>query len=352
MANNNIINEFDKLTKFIQIEIDQAREKKEVKQLTANTFRLKHTKNTLYILKKYPKKITEKTLDEFSELPGIGKGTIERIKEILKDGQLSELKDFKVSTDENQALLEELESIVGVGRTTALDLINMGVTSVKDLKNKINNGDIVVNDKILLGVKYYGKFFGDIPRDEITKVKKLIEKEIKHMNKKYKLNESNHYVFEICGSYRREKTTSGDIDILVSKIGTKMENLDDVNHLDRLIKQLKNPIKSNDNHPLLVDDITDKKYETKYMGFSKYKDNPFRRIDIRFVAYEVFPTAMLYFTGSAKLNQDMRKLAKKMGYKLSEYGLTKISDNSKVHIDSEYDVFKFLKIEYLPPRLR
>lgn len=352
MTNNNIINEFERLTKFIQIEIDQAREKKDVKQSTANTFRLKNTKNVLSILKKYPKKITDATLDEFSELPGIGKGTVDRIKEILKDGKLSELKDFKESTDENQALLEELESIVGVGRTTANEFIKKGVTSVKDLKNKINKGGIEVNDKILLGVKYYGKFFGDIPRDEITKVKKLMEKEIKHMNKEYKLDENNQYIFEICGSYRREKPTSGDIDVLVSKIGTKMESLDDVNHLERLIKRLKKPIKSNDNDPLLVDDITDKNYETKYMGFSKYKNNPYRRIDIRFVAHDVFPTAMLYFTGSAKLNQDMRKLAKKMGYKLSEYGLTKISDNSKVPIESEYDVFKFLKIEYLAPRLR
>ena len=41
----------------------------------------------------------------------------------------------------------------------------------------------------------------------------------------------------------------------------------------------------NNNKPLLRDDITDKNYETKYMGFLKYKDNPFRRVDIRFVNY-------------------------------------------------------------------
>ena len=38
---------------------------------------------------------------------------------------------------------------------------------------------------------------------------------------------------------------------------------------------------------------------TKYMGFCKYKTNPTRRIDIRFVMDNDFVPALLYFTGSA-----------------------------------------------------
>ena len=87
------------------------------------------------------------------------------------------------------------------------------------------------------------------------------------------------------------------------------------------------------------------------MGFAKYKDNPFRRIDIRFVSHDVYPSAMLYFTGSAELNLKMRKIAKKLKLKLSEYGLTK-EDGTRLLISSEYDVFKILNIEYLPPNLR
>lgn len=349
--NQNIVNEFEKLVRFIQIEIDEAREKKDQKMAIANTFRLKQIKNALGVIKKYPKKLTVDNLDEFIQLPGIGKGTIDRIKEILKTGKLEEIKHFKPKEDSNQKLIEELESIVGVGRATALDFIKQGVKSVDDLKNKIAKGEIEANEKILLGVKYYGKFLGNIPREEIDKVKKLIQKVIDKMNKEYELNDSNKYIFEICGSYRREKPTSGDIDVLVTKIGTKMESPDDINHLDRIIKKLKEPIKSNSNQPLLVDDITDKYYETKYMGFARYKDNPFRRIDIRFVAHDVFPSALLYFTGSAELNQKMRKIAKKLKLKLSEYGLTK-EDGTKLKINSEYDVFKILQIEYLPPNLR
>ena len=177
--NISIITEFEKLVKLIQLEIDQARENKDVKVATANTFRLKNTKNALAILKKYPNKLTLDTLDDFAQLPGIGKGTIERIKEIINNGKLEELKNFKeTKEDKNQKLIEELESIVGVGRVTALEFIKAGVKSVKDLKDKINNGEIEVNDKISLGVKYYGKFLGDIPREEITKISKIINKVI------------------------------------------------------------------------------------------------------------------------------------------------------------------------------
>ena len=41
--------------------------------------------------------------------------------------------------------------------------------------------------------------------------------------------------------------------------------------------------KFNNGKPLLIDDMTDKNIVTKYMGFCKYKNNPVRRIDIRYV---------------------------------------------------------------------
>ncbi len=353
-----IIQEFEKLVNFIQLEIDNAKDKKDQKLATANTFRLKQIKNVLAIIKKYPKKISLDNLDEFSQLQGIGKGTIDRIKEILSNGKLKELVGFSDTIDENKKAIEELESIVGVGRTTALELIKQNIKSVDELKQKINNKEIEVNEKILLGVKYYGKFLGDIPRKEIDKIYKLVESVINKMNEKYELDDSNKYIFEICGSYRREKPTSGDIDVLVSKIGTTMEKSntesDDsskINHLERLIKSLKKPIKLNNNQPLLIDDITDKNYETKYMGFAKYKDNPYRRIDIRFVPYDAFYSALLYFTGSREFNIKARKIAKTMKLKLSEYGLFK-EDGTHISVDSEYEFFKILKIEYIHPKLR
>ncbi len=337
MANNKIISEFERLIAFIQNENENN---------TANKFRVKQLSNVLNILKKYPEKITLDNLGSLKEVGGIGKGSIDRIIEILSNGSLSELGNFVDNNTEKNQILQDLESVVGIGHAHALELYNKGIKSVKDLKKQIKDGKIEVNDKIELGLKYYGKFEGNIPRKEIEKVYKIIQDIIKVINKK--LKEEEQYVFEICGSFRREKPTSGDIDILISKKGKLDETY---NYLANIILLLKSPIKKNDDKPLLIDDLTDKNIHTKYMGFSKYKENPPRRIDIRFVPYESFYSALVYFTGSMELNKQMRVIAKSKKLKLSEYGLFKENGKS-LPINSERDVFELLDIEYIVPRLR
>lgn len=349
MVNSIIISEFERLVSFVQTSIDNLKaNKSDIKVITANIFRLKQIKNALYTIKKFPKKIDDTTINDFAELPGIGKGTIDRIKEILETKKLDELKDFKDVSNVEKKALEDLESVVGIGRVAALEFYNMGYKSVQQLKDAIDKEEIEVSEKILLGIKYYGVFEGDIPRSEVLKYNNIMVKLIEKLNKPIKDN--NKYVFEICGSYRREKDVSGDIDILISKVGTDEINVRKEEHLLKIVSLLKEPLKSNNNKALLVDDMTDH-FETKYMGFSKYKDNKVRRIDIRFIPYDSFYSALLYFTGSTEFNKRLRIIAKEMKLKLSEYGLFK-ENGEKIPIESEYDIFKILKVEYLPPRLR
>ena len=344
--NSKIINEFERLIAFINEEMDKAQEEKDLKKVTANRFRIKQLKNVLYIIKKYPEKITILNYQDLKDLSGIGKGSIERIKEIIESGSLSELGNFTDSSKEKKKALDDLESVVGIGHIHALELYNTGITSVKDLKKKIKNGEIEVNEKILLGLKYYGKFEGNIPRKEIDKVYKIFTDILKKLNKK--LDDDQKFIFEICGSYRREKSTSGDIDILVTKYGTLDPN---INYLETIVKLLKEPLTKNDDKPLLIDDMTDKNIKTKYMGFGKYKENPPRRIDIRFIPSESWYAALVYFTGSAELNKKMRNIAKSKKLKLSEYGLFK-ENGTSIPIEKERDVFDLLGMEYLLPRLR
>ena len=219
------------------------------------------------------------------------------------------------------------------------------------MKKAIKDKKIEVNDKIKLGLKYHGVYKVDIPRKEIDKYYNLLEKLIKKINKTLDLDDNKKYIFEICGSYRRGKTKSGDIDVLISKKGTKLDKTKSDKHLERIVKKLKQQMKHNDGKPLLIDDMTDKNIKTKYMGFSKLKDNPVRRIDIRFIPYSSYYYALLYFTGSGDLNKKMRTIAKKKGLKLSEYGLSD-KDGNILKAKSEEDIFKHLDMEYLPPKLR
>ena len=84
--NTKIINEFERLVSFVTEEIDnlQSSKNKDQKKIISNQFRLKQIKNVLLILKKYTDKITIDNYKELKNIQGIGKGTIDRIKEILK----------------------------------------------------------------------------------------------------------------------------------------------------------------------------------------------------------------------------------------------------------------------------
>ena len=339
--NSKIINEFEKLISFIE---DQ--QETDDKAIVAKQFRIKQLKNVLSLLKKYPDKITISNYKELSKISGIGKGSIDRIKEILENGFLSELKNYKDVNKKKKEALENLESVVGIGPAIALELYNQGIKSVKKLIKMVEDDEIEVNNKILLGLKYYGKFEGNIPRKEISCIYKIFTDIIKKLNKN--LDENKKYIFEICGSYRREKPTSGDIDVLISKKGKLNEK---INYLEEIINLLKEPLTKNNDKPLLIDALTDKNIHTKYMGFCKFLDNPNRRIDIRFVPFDSYFSALAYFTGSADLNKKMRNIAKSKGFKLSEYGLF-TKDGDKLPIHSEQDIYDILGIEFIEPKNR
>jgi DNA polymerase beta len=93
----------------------------------------------------------------------------------------------------------------------------------------------------------------------------------------------------------------------------------------------------------------------KYMGFCKYKSYPVRRIDIRLMPHNSLSAAMLYFTGPAQLNEEMRLRAKKRNMLLNEYGLFLVDSHGNrisVPIHSEKDIFNELGMIYLTPKER
>jgi DNA polymerase beta len=347
--NSKLIQEFEKLQKVILIENKQFKEEGNKKGITTNNFRLKYIFNIISILKNLDFKITKDNYKDLKDYDGVGKGILTRIEEFLKNGYFEETKQFKEDKkeDNKQKIVDELKMVINIGDSIATDLVNKGILSVKDLKSKVKKGEIEVNDKIKLGLKYYGIVQDNIPRKEIDEYKKILNIIVDELNK----DEEKKYYFEIAGSYRREKPTSGDIDVLFSKKGVKDSKT--LKHLGKIVSILKSNIKENNNQPLLIDDLTEEG-DTKYMGFAKLKDHYVRRIDLRFIDDKSFHSALLYFTGSYELNKQMRKKAISMGYKLSEYGLFEKIDNEwvKIKTKSEKDIFKKLEMEYIEPRYR
>ena len=351
--NIKLIDEFSKLLEFVNVQIQNLKtEDPKHKDIKSNQFRAKQIANVLKILKNYPDKINLKNYIELQTLPGIGKSTINRIKEILEDGSLSELEEFNSIYNNKvykmkKKIIENLREVVGIGPNKAEELYELGVKSVEDLQKKVKSGKIEINEKIQLGLNYFGIYQTNIPRKEITEIKdKTLKKAVAKLNKKFP-DENNKIDFIICGSYRREKPTSGDIDILLFNSNEEQKKGKKIAYLEPFIEILKEG-----KNPFLLDDLTDKNYQTKYMGFCKYKSNPVRRIDIRFIKYKSYPYAILYFTGSMELNKKMREIAKNKGYKLSEYGLEEIETGKKFNAKTETEIFNKLGMDYLEPRLR
>lgn len=306
--NNNIIN-------LLKLYLDQ------IKAENAIIFKINAITNIIKIIKMYPKEI--KSGDELKDIKGVGKGSIEKINEIIKTGTLSYLHN---NLNNNNNVINELTEVIGIGTVIAQKLIQKyKIKSLSDLIKRVNNREIKVNDKILLGLKYAGKFKGNIPRQHIDNIQEY-------------LKQFNQNII-ICGSYRRGLNFSSDIDVLL--YSPYLSTMDDVKKSNMLSDYVKLLTKKK----LIVDNITNNSI-TKYMGFIKW-ENIIRRIDIRLIPYESIYSALVYFTGSYELNRIMRKKAKDLGYKLNEYGLYK--NDKFIYIKSEKELFKKLDMKYLKP---
>jgi DNA polymerase beta len=320
MVNEIIIEQFHRLINHIKREIDLNPKNK------SNYFRLKTIEFALNLIKNYTGEI--KSSVQFKNVKCVGPGILDRIDEIIKTGTLSEIDEAeKVEEGANvdSVVIQELQQVNGIGPVTALKLVeDNNITGVDELKKLVKENKITVTREIHLGLKYYEDSLKRIPREEIEEIDKYLDTVSKKLGIKH----------VICGSYRRGKAESGDIDVLVTS---------DTDQLKKFITVLKND-------KFIVDDISPD-FDMKYMGYCKY-DKTVRRIDIRFIQDASFYTALVYFTGDGEFNKKMRRLAIELGYKLSEYGIYKIGSDVSLKISNEHDVFTILGLEYVEPKDR
>jgi DNA polymerase/3'-5' exonuclease PolX len=270
-------------------------------------------------------------------IPGIGKGIAQRIDEILTTGKLKELETIG---DNYVRLIRELTRISGIGLVKAQKLISdFEITSLEDLVEKYNKGEIKIGKNQLthhqvVGLKYADDFEQKIPRAEIDEIKKILEKEFPKID-------GGNLIFEICGSYRRGKTISGDIDILVSSSSSDPQK--------HILKQI---VEHFTEIGLIIDNLTEDG-KTKYMGVCKLNDGSVaRRIDIRMIPQKNWAAARLYFTGSGQFNVQFRALALQRHFTVNEYGIFHFENGLKgeqIDAATEEDIFKIVGGKYLTP---
>jgi DNA polymerase/3'-5' exonuclease PolX len=330
--NDEIIKWFELLIKQLEFYVDV----KSGKDKLIYSYKVNSIKKALDVIKKIKFKI--KKGSDIASYPGIGKGTIERIDEIINSGKLSEVNEADIS-GKHLDYVDELMKIFGIGRVKAYELYTKhNIKSIDDLKKAVKSKTIDLPENILKGIKYVDKIKQKIPRSEMDQIYFYLLEIALKVNVELDVR--------ICGSYRREKLTSNDIDVIVSHPSIKTKSQAEKSNL------LKSFVKKLEDEKFIVDSFTSEDVPTKYMGVCKLSPkHDLRRIDIRFIPQESYYTAILYFTGSGEFNKRMRRVALSMGYTLNEYRL--LDDKQKPFVvESEEDVFKYLNMEYVIPKDR
>ena len=277
--------------------------------------------NEIYKIKAYTYAInniyteTITSINDIDKINGLGVGILMKIYEYFLTGKISYIEN-NINTDKIYSFKQELLNIYGIGPINAKKIIEKGILNIEQLKKNTN----FLNDKQKIGLKYYDDLKIRIPLDEFNKHINILKKDLDE----YKL------IYDFVGSYRRGKNDMGDIDLLI---------MDDINNIFNLKKYISKLIDKN----YIVDVLASGK--NKFMGIVKFKGQPARRLDILIAPQDEYYYSLLYFTGSNIFNIGLRNYVKKIfNLSLSEHGF-----NKKVPINSEEDIFKYLKLKYVKP---
>lgn len=277
-----------------------------------------------------------KSGEEAKKLPGIGAKIAKKIDEFLETGKLRKLEN--INKDESNVAINLLTRVSGIGPSKAKELVDAGIKNLEDLKK--HQDTLTHHQK--LGLKYFEDFEKKIPREEIQQIEEILKKSIAELDDKY--------VETICGSYRRGKKESGDIDVLITHPSYTSED----KGAKKKSELLKVIVRCLEKEELIIDTIS--LGPTKFMGVCQLptdKNKPFRRLDIRLAPFDQYYCAILYFTGSDLFNRNMRAHALEKKFTLNEYTLKRLTTEGlpgeAEKITCEEDVFRLLELPYKNP---
>lgn len=248
---------------------------------------------------------------KLEDVPGIGPSIAEHLGEIFKTGHSTHF-DTLMKDIPSDAF--ELMKLPGIGIKTALKLIAEDKPGeVAELLKKVEANEKKAKRHLLP----YAAMIASEVMDYLSK-----NKEVLHVDP--------------LGSLRRQASTVGDIDLLVS---------------------------SKDNNSVKI-----LKYFVSYPKTQKIIEQGEHtasillpgniQIDLLVSTADRYGAALQHFTGSKHHNIALREYAKSLSpsLSLSEYGIKKLNDknvNAKLNkFKTEKDFYKFLGLEYIEPELR
>ena len=264
--------------------------------------------------------------EELETIPGVGKHIAEKIAEFLDTGKIKYYNQLKKKIKID---IESLHQIPTLGPKRIKFLYEkLKIRNIKDLEKAIKRKKLQ---------KLRG--FGEETEKNLLHGIKIVKSRPKRFLYAHLLpivNEIKDYFqkfdfvtrIEVAGSFRRGKETIGDLDFLV--VSSQAEK---VMKLFTHLPDIKSIIA---------------KGKTK----SSVRLRNGLQVDLRVVKEKEFGSALMYFIGNKQHNIELRKLALSKRYTLNEYGLFKLKGKKWVAGRTEEEIYKKLKMKYIPPELR
>jgi DNA polymerase (family 10) len=293
-------------------------------------FRIRSYRNGASAIEGYPENISGilgNPERRITDVPGIGKGLAVVLQQIETRGSCDKRDELLLKFP--PASLEFLK-IQGLGpKSIALLFEHFQVATMDELEQLCRDQKLrelprmgaKLEEKVLRSIAQYkersGRFllnFADNTARELTAYLSELE---------------GIEAITPAGSLRRGKETIGDLDLLVTGPNAAAA-------LDRVAA---NPRV----HEILGRGVNKTSVKLGREGL---------QVDVRALEHASFGAAMQYFTGSKEHNVALRQRAIRMGFKLSEYGLFRAEDDTRVAGETEEEVYAALGLDWIPPELR
>ncbi len=262
------------------------------------------------------------------ELPGVGKGTADRIRQFLDTGHIDVLDELEAKFPPG---LPALLDIPGMGpKKVALVYSELKVTGLDDLKKAIASGTLeklpglgaTSVKKISEGIAFLQSSGGRTPLGVALPIAEEFVERIRGLPGVKRA--------EFAGSLRRGAETIGDIDIVC-----------DAPDGERIVKAFT----SMEGVQRVLASGATKGSVTVVIGNKREL-----QIDLRVVETESYGAALQYFTGSKEHNVRLRERAVAKKWRLNEYGL--FDGERQLAGKREEDIYKKLGVPCVPPELR
>ncbi|RFU60278.1 DNA polymerase/3'-5' exonuclease PolX [Bacillus sp. V59.32b] len=268
------------------------------------------------------------SIDDFTALNGIGKGTAAVIEEYIREGKSSVLEELQEEVPRGLIPLLQLQGLGG--KKIAKLHKELYVNDVHDLKLACEEGKVrelagfgkKTEEKILAAIEEAGSRPDRLPLAFMMPIAEDIEARLENMDDIIRYSRA--------GSIRRMRETIKDLDFIIS-----------TNDPTSVKEQL-----------LALPDVKQviAAGETKVsvtLGF-QYDVS----VDFRMVEDKEFITTLHHFTGSKDHNVRMRQFAKEKGEKISEYGVEVAETGEVLTFDKEEDFFAHFGLPFIPPEVR